>query len=92
MIVLPHDRLQAHDALGFDWLAQALASRGYLVLQPEMRGSDGHGASYTEAGYGQLGRKMSADLADGVRYLVSEGLADPKRVCILGVGWADTPP
>lgn len=86
LVVLPHDGPQAHDRLGFDWLAQALASRGYLVLQPQYRGSDGDGLSLMEAGYGQLGRKMQSDLADGVRSLVSQGLADPGRVCIVGAG------
>jgi dienelactone hydrolase len=86
LVILPHDGPQAHDALGFDWLAQALASRGYLVLQPQYRGSDGNGLTLMKAGYDQLGRKMQSDLADGVRFLVRQGLADPKRVCIVGAG------
>jgi dienelactone hydrolase len=87
LVVLPHDGLQAHDRLGFDWMAQALASRGYLVLQPNARGSDGYGEAHLTAGYGQLGRKIETDIADGVSSLVAKGLADPKRVCIAGVGW-----
>ena len=87
LIVLPHDGPQAHDSRGFDWLAQVLASRGYLVLQPNYRGSDGSGPAFMEMGKGQWGRRMQADLADGVRYLVSEGLADPARVCIIGNGY-----
>jgi len=87
LIVLPHDGPQGHSRLGYDWLAQALASRGYLVLQPNYRGSDGFGAAFAAAGQGQWGRKIQTDLADGVRHLVSDGLADPKRVCILGVGF-----
>jgi dipeptidyl aminopeptidase/acylaminoacyl peptidase len=87
LIVLPHDGPQGHDSLGYDWMAQALASRGYLVLQPNYRGSDGFGAAFAAAGQGQWGRKIQSDLSDGVRHLVGEGLADPKRVCILGVGF-----
>lgn len=87
LVVLPHDGPAGHERLGFDWLAQALASRGYLVLQPDYRGSDGHGADFAGAGYGQWGRKMQSDLADGVRELVSEGMADPKRVCLMGIGY-----
>jgi dienelactone hydrolase len=87
LVVLPHDGLQAHDRLGFDWMAQALASRGYLVLQPNARGSDGYGEAFLSAGDGQLGRKIDSDIADGVKSLVDQGLADPKRVCIAGVGW-----
>lgn len=87
LIVLPHDGPQAHDQRGFDWLAQALASRGYLVLQPNYRGSDGSGPAFMAAGRDQWGRRMQSDLADGVRYLVGEGLADPARVCIIGSGY-----
>jgi len=87
LIVLPHDGPQAHDQRGYDWLAQVLASRGYLVLQPNYRGSDGSGPAFMAAGKGQWGRWMQSDLADGVRYLVGEGLADPARVCIIGNGY-----
>jgi dipeptidyl aminopeptidase/acylaminoacyl peptidase len=87
LVVLPHDGLQAHDHLDYNWLAQALASRGYLVLQPNVRGSDGAGPAFMQAGYGELGRKMQTDIIDGVHALATEGLADPKRVCILGVGF-----
>ena len=86
LVILPHDGPQAHDRQGFDWLAQALASRGYVVLQPQYRGSDGDGLPLMRAGYSQLGRKMQSDLADGARYLVSQGLVDPRRVCIVGAG------
>jgi dipeptidyl aminopeptidase/acylaminoacyl peptidase len=87
LIVLPHDGPQAHDQRGYDWLAQVLASRGYLVLQPNYRGSDGAGPAFMEAGQDQWGRRMQSDLADGVRYLAGEGLADPARVCIIGNGY-----
>ena len=86
LVVLPHDGPQAHDARDFGWLAQGLASRGYVVLQPQYRGSDGNGLALMQAGYSQLGRKMQSDLADGVRALVGQGMADPRRVCILGSG------
>ncbi len=84
LVVLPHGGPAAHDSLGFDWLAQAVASRGYAVLQPNFRGSTGYGQAFEEAGYGEWGRKMQTDLSDGVRWLADQGIADPKRVCILG--------
>lgn len=87
LIVLPHDGPQGHDSYGFDWLAQALASRGYLVLQPNYRGSDGHGAAFVSAGYGEWGGKILTDLKDGVDDLVRQGLADPNRVCMIGIGY-----
>jgi dipeptidyl aminopeptidase/acylaminoacyl peptidase len=84
LIVFPHGGPLAADEPGFDWWAQAMASRGYVVLQPEFRGSDGYGYSHTIAGFGQFGRKMQTDLSDGVRFLASEHIIDPKRVCIVG--------
>jgi len=69
---------------GFDWWAQALASRGYAVLQANFRGSTGYGAEFLEAGYGEWGRKMQTDLSDGVRHLAGQGMIDPSRVCIVG--------
>jgi dipeptidyl aminopeptidase/acylaminoacyl peptidase len=87
LVVLPHGGPQARDSLGFDWWAQAIASRGYAVLQPNYRGSDGLGQAHLEAGYGEWGRKMQTDLSDGVRYLAGEGIIDPKRVCIVGASY-----
>jgi len=84
LIVLPHGGPQTHDVQTFDWWAQALASRGYAVLQPNFRGSTGYGAEHLEAGYGEWGRKMQTDLSDGVRALAAEGVVDAKRVCIAG--------
>lgn len=87
LVVLPHGGPAARDTLGFDWWSQALASRGYAVLQPNFRGSDGLGQAHLEAGYGQWGRKMQTDLSDGVRWLASEGIIDPARVCIVGASY-----
>jgi len=87
LIVLPHSAPAERDTPGFDWYAQALASRGYAVLQANFRGSGGFGAKFLEAGYGQWGRKMQSDLSDGVRYLAGQGLIDPQRVCIVGRGY-----
>jgi len=87
LIVLPHGGPQARDYIGFDWQAQALASRGYAVLQPNFRGSGGYGNGFTVAGHGEFGRKMQTDLSDGVRYLVKKGMVDPKRVAIMGASY-----
>jgi dipeptidyl aminopeptidase/acylaminoacyl peptidase len=77
----------AQDMPGFDWWAQAMASRGYAVLQPQFRGSDGLGWKHATAGFGEWGRKMQTDLSDGVRYLAAQGTIDPKRVCIIGASY-----
>ncbi|GAB3383700.1 prolyl oligopeptidase family serine peptidase [Spongiibacter taiwanensis] len=87
LVVIPHGGPEAHDKLGFDWLAQAFASRGYLVLQPNFRGSSGYGAEFRNSGFGQWGRKMQSDLSDGVAALVEAGRVDPARVCIVGASY-----
>lgn len=87
LVVLPHGGPEAHDESGFDWWSQALASRGYAVLQPNFRGSTGYDDAFVEAGYGEWGRKMQTDLSDGVRYLAEQGVIDPKRVCIVGASY-----
>jgi dipeptidyl aminopeptidase/acylaminoacyl peptidase len=84
LVVMPHGGPQSFDTLDFDWWSQALASRGYAVLQPNFRGSDGYGPAFTAAGYGEWGRKMQTDLSDGVTHLAGQGIIDPKRVCIAG--------
>ena len=87
LVVLPHGGPEARDEPGFDWWSQALASRGYAVLQPNYRGSDGYGRKFVEASYGQWGKKMQTDLSDGVRWLAAQGTIDPKRVCIVGASY-----
>ena len=84
LVVLVHGGPADRDRPQFDWMAQALASRGYAVLQPQFRGSDGFGWKHLAAGFGQFGRKMQTDVSDGVRYLVAQGIADAGRVCIAG--------
>lgn len=87
LIVLPHGGPEGRDAPGFDWWSQGLASRGYAVLQPNFRGSEGFGPDFVQAGFGEWGKKMQTDLSDGVRYLAKEGLIDPKRVCVVGASY-----
>lgn len=87
LIVFPHGGPAARDAPGFDWWAQAMASRGYAVLQVNYRGSDGFGWPFLEAGFGEWGRKMQTDLSDGARRLADQGVIDPKRVCIVGASY-----
>jgi len=72
---------------GWDADAQFLASRGYLVLEPEFRGSRGYGHDWYRAGWRQWGRAMQDDVADAVAWAVQQGQADPKRVCIAGASY-----
>jgi dipeptidyl aminopeptidase/acylaminoacyl peptidase len=72
---------------GWDAESQFLASRGYAVLEPSFRGSTGFGAAHYKAGFKQWGLAMQDDLADGVRWAIEKGYADPKRVCIAGASY-----
>lgn len=86
-VVLPHGGPTAHDAPGFDYLVQFLASRGYGVLQPQFRGSTGYGGAFEKAGQQQWGLAMQDDLTDGTRWLVDRRLADPERIAIVGASY-----
>jgi dipeptidyl aminopeptidase/acylaminoacyl peptidase len=86
-VILPHGGPAAYDTVGFDWIAQAFASRGYAVFQPNFRGSTGYGAAFRAAGNGEWGRKMQTDISDGLAELVRQRLVDPKRVCIVGASY-----
>ena len=77
----------ARDRWQFDATVQALASRGYAVLQVNFRGSEGYGAAFEVAGYGEWGAKMQDDLTDATNWLVARGIADPRRLCIAGTSY-----
>src|SRR6185503_59798 len=59
----------------------------YAVFQPNFRGSSGYGRKFTEAGLQQWGLKMQDDITDGVKQMIADGIADPKRVCIVGASY-----
>lgn len=86
-IILPHGGPYVSEAIAYDEWGQLLANRGYLVLQPQYRGSQGHGLEHwmsAFSGTSQAGRKMQDDKDDGALYLVEEGLADPERLAMFG--------
>lgn len=87
IIVMPHGGPESRDYPVFDWWAQAFASRGYAVFQPNFRGSSGSGGAFIRAGWGEWGRKMQTDISDGLAELVRQGIADPKRACIVGASY-----
>jgi len=84
MVLFPHGGPWARDEWGFTSYAQWLANRGYAVLQPNFRGSTGYGKKHLNAGNKQWGLKMHDDLIDAVNWAIKEGIADPKRVGIMG--------
>jgi dipeptidyl aminopeptidase/acylaminoacyl peptidase len=72
---------------GWDEDAQFLASRGYVVIEPEFRGSEGYGERHARAGWRQWGLTMQDDVADALQWAVSRGLVDGRRVCIAGASY-----
>ncbi len=87
LIVLPHGGPEGRDDQRFDWWAFFYAARGYAVYQPNFRGSDGYGLKFRESGFGEWGRKMQDDITDGVKKLISDGIVDPSRICIVGASY-----
>ncbi len=87
VVMLPHGGPWAQDVASWDYLAQYIASRGYLVIQPNFRGSTGYGADFLHKGEGQMGLAMQDDITDGLAWAVAEGMADPKRACIVGASY-----
>ena len=83
-IIMPHGGPWSRDTWGYDSYAQFAANRGYAVLSPNFRGSRGYGKAFLDAGNRQWGDKMQDDVTWGVKYLVEQGIADPKRVGIWG--------
>ena len=87
LIMLPHGGPHSADREQFDWWAQAFASRGYAVFQPNFRGSTNRSDAFRLAGYGEWGRKMQTDISDGLEALASAGIVDPERACIVGASY-----
>jgi len=100
LVVMPHGGPAGHDDPGFDYLTHFLASRGYAVLRPQFRGSDGYGAEFEKAGHGEWAGKIQTDLLDGVRRPGVVRHIGPqaglhfrlefRRLC--GPGWRDPQP
>lgn len=88
MVVLVHGGpFMRGKSWNWDAQAQFLATRGYAVLEPEFRGSTGFGQAHFHAGWKQWGLKMQDDVADGARWAIAGGVADPKRICIAGASY-----
>jgi dipeptidyl aminopeptidase/acylaminoacyl peptidase len=83
-VILPHGGPWYRDSWGYNAFAQFLANRGYAVLQPNFRGSTGYGKKFIDAGNKQWGDKMQDDVTWAAKYLIAQGIADPKRVGIMG--------
>lgn len=87
LIVMPHGGPEQRDSIDFDPLAQAFAAQGWLVLQPNFRGSGGYGKSFADAGHRQWARRMQDDVTDATVDLIARGVAEPKRIAIYGASY-----
>lgn len=87
VVMLPHGGPHSYDSESFDWWAQAFASRGYAVFQPNFRGSTNRDEAFIRAGYGEWGRKMQTDISDGLAHLDEQGIVDAERACIMGASY-----
>jgi dipeptidyl aminopeptidase/acylaminoacyl peptidase len=88
LVVLVHGGPWVRGATwGWEPESQFLASRGYAVLEPEFRGSRGFGTKHFVAGWKQWGLAMQNDIADGARWVMAQGIADPARICIAGASY-----
>jgi len=87
LVLLVHGGPWARDHWGYDATVQFLANRGYAVLQVNYRGSTEFGRDFVLAGVREFGRKMHDDLIDGVRWAVARGIADEKKVAIMGASY-----
>jgi len=83
-LVLPHGGPEANDALGFDLFARIIAGLGYVVLEPQYRGSTGYGTEFLEAIYQHFGDRAYSDVDSATDFAVAEGWADPNRLAIFG--------
>jgi len=84
VLLLPHGGPWGRDTWGYNGFAQFFANRGYAVLEPNFRASTGYGKKFLNAGNLQWGDKMQDDVTWGAKYLVAKGIADPKRIGIIG--------
>ncbi|GJL90809.1 S9 family peptidase [Hyphococcus sp.] len=87
MIVLPHGGPNSRSDQAFDYWSFFYAARGYLVYEPNFRGSEGYGRQFLSAGYGEWGRKMQDDITHGVQKLIADGVVDQNRICIVGASY-----
>lgn len=87
IVVIPHNDPWRRNSWGYSAEVQFLANRGYGVFQVNYRGSTGYGKAFWSAGFKQVGSKMQDDIADGVKWLISQKIANPKQIAIYGSGF-----
>jgi dipeptidyl aminopeptidase/acylaminoacyl peptidase len=87
LVVLPHGGPELRDHISYDPWAQALAAQGWMVLQPNFRGSGGYGRAFAAAGWKRWGDRMQEDVEDAVDQLIRQRKVDAARVAIFGASY-----
>ena len=87
VVVMPHTDPWRRNSWGYSSDVQFLANRGYAVFQVNYRGSTGYGKAFFSSGFKQVGGKMQADITDGVKWLIDQKIANPKKIAIYGAGF-----
>lgn len=89
VVVMPHsgNPLGRRDSWGYNAEVQFLANRGYAVFQVNYRGSSGFGKAFYNAGFKEIGGKVQQDITDGVNWLINKGIANPRKIAIMGRGF-----
>lgn len=88
LVVHPHGGPYGiRDSWEFNPEVQFYANRGFAVLQVNYRGSGGYGFGFEQAGFKKWGLEMQDDLTDGVKWLIAQGVVNPKRVVISGASY-----
>lgn len=87
VVVMPHGGPEWRDSISLDFAAQAFAAQGWLVVQPNFRGSSGYGKAFVESGHRQWALRMQNDVTDSVQDLVDHGIADRSRIVIYGASY-----
>lgn len=87
LVVVPHGGPEVRDHMDFDTFAQTFAAQGWIVLQPNFRGSGGYGRTFADQGRRHWGDLMQHDVEDCVAQVLASGLADPTRVAICGASY-----
>lgn len=86
-VIHPHGGPGARDYDGFDYWTSFFTNRGYAVLRPNFRGSSGYGYNFEQAQMKAWGLQMQDDITDATKWMVSEGIADPEHMCIVGASY-----
>lgn len=83
-LVLPHGGPEANDLLGLDAFSRIIAGLGYVVLQPQYRGSTGYGAQFLDAIFQHFGDRAYRDVDSATDFAIAQGWADPEKLAIFG--------